>query len=29
MRAIVEGLNDLDNKREVSLDAVKVRLGLK
>jgi len=29
MRAIVEGLNDLDNKREISLDAVKVRLGLK
>lgn len=29
MRAIVEGFNDLDNKREVSLDAAKSRLGLK
>ncbi len=29
MRAIVEGLNDLDNKREISLDAAKTRLGLK
>jgi prevent-host-death family protein len=29
MRAIVKGLNDLDNKLEISLDAAKVRLGLK
>jgi prevent-host-death family protein len=29
MRAIVEGLNDLDNKHEISLDAAKARLGLK
>jgi hypothetical protein len=29
MRAIVEGLNDLDNKREISLDAAKTRLCLK
>jgi prevent-host-death family protein len=29
MRAVVEGLNDLDNKREISLDAAKARLGLK
>ena len=29
MRAIVEGLDDLDNHREVSLDAAKSRLGLK
>ena len=29
MRAIVEGLNDLDNKLEISLDAAKARLGLK
>jgi prevent-host-death family protein len=29
MRAIVEGLNDLDNKREISIDAAKARLGLK
>ncbi len=29
MRAIVEGLNDLDNKREISLDAAKTRLDLK
>ena len=28
MRAVVEGLNDLDNKREVSLEAAKTRLGL-
>ena len=29
MRAIVEGFNDLDNKREISIDAAKARLGLK
>ena len=29
MRAIVEGLDDLDNNREISLDAAKSRLGLK
>jgi prevent-host-death family protein len=29
MRAVVEGLSDLDNKREVGLEAVKERLGLK
>ena len=29
MRAIVEGLNDLDNKHEISLDAAKARFGLK
>lgn len=29
MRAIVEGLNDLDNKREVDLETAKARLGLK
>ncbi len=29
MRAIVEGLNDLDNKLEISLDAAKARLDLK
>jgi prevent-host-death family protein len=29
MRAIVEGLNDLDNKSEISLDTAKARLGLK
>lgn len=29
MRAVVEGFNDLDNKREISLDAAKARLGLK
>jgi len=29
MRAIVEGLNDLDNKREISLGEAKTRLGLK
>ena len=29
MRAIVEGLNDLDNKLEISLDAAKARLGVK
>ena len=29
MRAIVKGLNDLDNKLEISLDAAKARLGLK
>ncbi len=28
MRAVVEGLNDLDSKREVSLEAAKTRLGL-
>ena len=28
MRAVVEGLNDLGNKREVSLAAAKTRLGL-
>ncbi len=29
MRAVVEGLSDLDNQREVNLDDVKHRLGLK
>ena len=29
MRAIVEGLNDLDNKLEINLDVAKARLGLK
>jgi len=29
MRAIVEGLDDLNNNREISLDAAKSRLGLK
>jgi prevent-host-death family protein len=29
MRAIVEGLDDLNNNREISLDAAKLRLGLK
>ena len=29
MRAIVEGLDDLDNNGEISLDAAKSRLGLK
>ncbi|MGB5706010.1 MAG: type II toxin-antitoxin system Phd/YefM family antitoxin [Arenicellales bacterium] len=29
MRAIVKGLNDLDNKLEISLDAAKARLDLK
>lgn len=29
MRAVVEGLSDLDNKREVGLETVKERLGLK
>jgi prevent-host-death family protein len=29
MRAVVEGLNDLDNKREISLEAAKKRLGMK
>ena len=29
MRAIVEGLNDLDNKHEISLDTAKARFGLK
>ncbi len=29
MRAIVKGFNDLDNEREISLDAAKARLGLK
>ncbi len=28
MRAVVEGLTDLDNKREVSLEAAKTRLSL-
>ena len=29
MRAVVEGLSDLENKREVGLETVKERLGLK
>jgi prevent-host-death family protein len=29
MRAVVEGLDDLNNNREISLDAAKSRLGLK
>ncbi|MGK2904984.1 MAG: type II toxin-antitoxin system Phd/YefM family antitoxin [Desulfuromonadales bacterium] len=29
MRAVVEGLNDLDSKREISLEAAKARLALK
>jgi prevent-host-death family protein len=29
MRAIVEGLNDLDNNREISLETARARLGLK
>lgn len=29
MRAVVEGLSDLENKREVDLETVKERLGLK
>lgn len=29
MRAVVEGLGDLENKREVGLETVKERLGLK
>jgi prevent-host-death family protein len=29
MRGVVEGFNDLDNKRELSLEAAKARLGLK
>ncbi|SHJ66119.1 prevent-host-death family protein [Malonomonas rubra DSM 5091] len=29
MRAVVEGLSDLDNQRELNLDDVKNRLGLK
>ena len=29
MRAVVEGLNDLDNKREINLEAAKTRLGMK
>ncbi len=29
MRAIVEGLNDLDNNLEISLEAAKARLNLK
>jgi len=29
MRGVVEGFNDLDNKREISLEAAKARLGLK
>jgi len=29
MRAVVEGLNDLDNQREISLEVAKTRLGLK
>jgi prevent-host-death family protein len=29
MRAIVEGLDDLNNNREISLDSAKSRLGLK
>lgn len=29
MRAVVEGLNDLDNNREISLEAAKTRLGIK
>lgn len=29
MRAVVEGLDDLDNNRELNLDAAKTRLGIK
>lgn len=29
MRAVVEGLNDLDNKHEISLEVAKTRLGMK
>jgi prevent-host-death family protein len=29
MRAVVEGLDDLDNSRELNLDAAKTRLGIK
>jgi prevent-host-death family protein len=29
MRAVVAGINDLDKKREISLDAAKIRLGIK
>ena len=29
MRAVVGGFNDLDNKREISLEAAKTRLGMK
>ena len=29
MRAVVEGLDDLDNNREINLDAAKTRLGIK
>jgi prevent-host-death family protein len=29
MRAVVEGLNDLENKRELDLESAKARLGLK
>jgi prevent-host-death family protein len=29
MRAVVEGLNDLDNKREVNLEVARTRLGMK
>jgi prevent-host-death family protein len=29
MRAVVEGLNDLDNDREIGLEAAKTRLGIK
>lgn len=29
MRAVVEGLNDLDNNRQISLEAAKTRLGIK
>jgi prevent-host-death family protein len=29
MRSVVEGLDDLDNSRELNLDAAKTRLGIK
>ena len=29
MRAVVQGLDDLDNNREINLDAAKTRLGIK
>ena len=29
MRAVVEGLDDLDNNREINLDAAKTRLSIK
>jgi hypothetical protein len=29
MRAVVEGLDDLDNSRELNLGAAKTRLGIK